>query len=501
MLVRADGGTVGTIGGGAMERYVVEQALEALSEGASRTVSRDLVQSGKRAAGMECGGSMEVHIHVVRAKAKMLLVGGGHVSLAIGEMAALLEFDILVAEDRPEFVTAERFPWARRLYCNEDIRAAVREADVDADTSIIVATRDEDIVAAEEALKTPAGYVGMLGSKRKAALAVQRLREAGISESRLESFHTPVGLDIGAQTPAEIAMSILSEVLTLRTGRSGASLQRKLQRKPRELVVVRGAGDMATGTAWRLRRSGFPVVCLETPRPSVIRRTVSFASALFDGEIVVEGVRAERAESVDEVYAILGRDAVPVLSDPDCESLEALSPAVVVDAILAKRNLGTHSQMAPITIALGPGFSAPHDVDAVIETNRGHNLGRVILDGEAEANTGTPGTVGGESSLRVVRAPAAGVFTSRVAIGDLVEEGDVLATVDEREVPSPLSGLVRGLLADGIPVTEGFKIADVDPRGAVVDWRSISDKARSVAGGVLEAILHLKNAPKQGGTP
>jgi xanthine dehydrogenase accessory factor len=207
----------------------------------------------------------------------------------------------------------------------------------------------------------------------------------------------------------------------------------------------------------------------------------------------VEGIRAVRAETVEATYAILERGDVPVLVDPEVISVDVLKPTVLVDAIIAKRNLGTHRGMAPITIALGPGFVAGEDVDAVIETNRGHTLGRVILTGAAEANTGVPGTIGGQSARRLVRAPAEGVFTASVAIGDVVEEGDTLGAVGDIPVASPLSGLVRGLLADGIEVTEGFKIGDVDPRGASVDWKTISDKARAIAGGVLEAMLHLSN--------
>lgn len=493
MIIRSDGSALGTVGGGAMELYVLEQALEAMAEGNSRIVSRELFGSGEASTGMECGGTMEVHIHVVKPKPRLLLVGGGHVNLAIARVAALLEFDLAVAEERPDFATSERFPMARKFHVAPDIRQAIDQAEVDEETSIIIATKAEDIEAAEVALRSPAGYVGMLGSKRKVALATKQLREAGIPERRIAEFHAPIGLDIGAETPAEIALSVLSEILAFRDRRSGQSLKKMIQ----DLVVIRGAGDMATGTAWRLRRSGFPVVCLETTKPTVIRRTVSFASALYEGEIVVEGVRAVRAEGVDELYEILEAGDVPVLSDPECESLETLKPAVLVDAILAKRNLGTHRGMAPITVALGPGFRAPEDVDAVIETNRGHSLGRVIFQGEAEANTGVPGTIGGESARRVVRAPSAGVFNAEVSIGDIVKEGEILGSLGTTKVPSPLSGLVRGLLASGIEVTEGFKIGDVDPRGASVDWKTVSDKARAVAGGVLEAILYLKTRSRE----
>jgi xanthine dehydrogenase accessory factor len=497
MIIRADGSTTGTVGGGPMELFVIEQAAEALRAGVSRTVTRDLVSTGKRAAGMECGGTMEVLIDVVLPRPKLLLVGGGHVNLAIAEAAEKLGYDIAVAENRAEFASAERFPMARRIFLNEDILAALGEAEIDPGTAVVIATASEDLRVLETVMKSPASYVGMLGSKRKVALAVARLREIGIPEERIGALHSPVGLDIGAETPAEIAVSIHAELLGFRSSRQGGSLCSLVH----DLVVIRGAGDLATGCAWRLRRAGFRIVCLEVEKPSVIRRTVSFAEALYAGEAEVEGIRAVRAANLEEVYTILESGDIPVFADPEGESLEELKPAVLVDAILAKRNLGTRIDMAPLTIALGPGFTAGRDVDAVIETNRGHNLGRVILSGEAEANTGVPGTVGGESSGRVVRAPAAGIFEPRAAIGDLVKTGEILATVGQVEVPSPLDGLVRGLLAAGLEVNEGFKIGDVDPRGAAVDWRTISDKARSVAGGVLEALLYLRLRERSGFPP
>ena len=174
------------------------------------------------------------------------------------------------------------------------------------------------------------------------------------------------------------------------------------------LVVVRGGGDLATGTVYKLARCGFNVVILETAEPTVIRRTVSFAQAVFDGEATVEGLMAVKADSIDDCQRLLSENKIPVLIDPECRSLGELQPEVVVDAIIAKRNIGTSADMAPIVIGLGPGFYAGRDVHAVIETNRGHNLGRLIYDGEAAPNTGTPGNIGGFSSERIVRAPAAG---------------------------------------------------------------------------------------------
>lgn len=258
------------------------------------------------------------------------------------------------------------------------------------------------------------------------------------------------------------------------------------------LVVVRGGGDVATGVIQKLWRAGFRVAVLETARPTTIRRTVALSSAMPAGRAVVEDLAAERADGPDACAALWSRGVIPVLEDPAAGSLEVLKPACLVDAIIAKRNLGTHRGMAPVTVALGPGFSAPADVDAVIETMRGHTLGRLVLQGEASPNTGVPGLLGGKTGERVVHAPAAGEVRHCCSIGDRVQKGKVLCTIGGEPVPSPLEGTLRGLIAEGLVVRKGLKCADVDPRPAdEVDWNTISDKARCLGGAVLEACLYL----------
>ncbi|WP_313081643.1 selenium-dependent molybdenum cofactor biosynthesis protein YqeB, partial [Atlantibacter sp.] len=219
--------------------------------------------------------------------------------------------------------------------------------------------------------------------------------------------------------------------------------------------------------------------------------TVAFAQAVFDGEMVVEGVTAKRASSAREAIALADSGVVPVLIDPNCDSLNVLEPGCLVDAILAKENTGTHRGMAPITLALGPGFSAGKDCHAVIETNRGHWLGQVIYNGAAQENTGIPGNIMGHTSRRVIRAPVAGIMRASVKLGDIVNEGDVIAHIGDTPIEAPLAGMVRGLLNDGLAVSGGFKIGDIDPRGAAADYTSVSDKARAIGGGVLEALMTL----------
>ncbi len=257
------------------------------------------------------------------------------------------------------------------------------------------------------------------------------------------------------------------------------------------LVVVKGGGDLATGVAHRLHRAGMKVIITELAQPTVIRRAVAFASAVFAREVTVEGVMARLVEDGVQALALLPERIVPVLIDPQASVVQAIKPTVVVDAIMAKRNTGTRLTDAPVVIALGPGFTAGLDAHAVIETQRGHNLGRVILKGQAASDTGIPGPVMGYTSERVVRAPGTGVFQGVKAIGDPVEAGEVVAHVGDRPVLAPISGVLRGLLADGLTVREGMKVGDVDPRGVREYCFTISDKARAIGGGVLEAILYL----------
>ena len=255
-------------------------------------------------------------------------------------------------------------------------------------------------------------------------------------------------------------------------------------------IVVRGGGDIATGKIHRLHRCGFSVLVLETDRPSAIRRYVAFSEAVYEGSWTVEGVEAVRVETPEEAVRCREQGKVPVLADAECRCLEQIRPRVLVDAILAKKNLGTNLEMADTVIALGPGFTAGKDAHLVIETMRGHNLGRILTEGTAQPNTGVPGVIAGYGKERVIHSPADGRMVNCSRIGDLVEKGQIIAHVGQTPVRASLTGVLRGLLRDGYPVTKGFKIADIDPRESEQkNCFTISDKARCIAGGVLEGIL------------
>ena len=257
------------------------------------------------------------------------------------------------------------------------------------------------------------------------------------------------------------------------------------------LVLIRGAGDIATGIALRLYRSGIRVVMTDLPRPTAIRRTVCFSQAIVLGETTVEGVRAVRADTASQALERLAEGAVPVLPDPALTCLTSLRPDALVDAILAKKNLGTRITDAPVVVGVGPGFTAGTDCHAVVETMRGHTLGRVIYDGAALPNTNIPGLIGGYAGERVLRAPADGVFHQILNIGDEVKAGDIAGEVDGQPMRCTIGGVLRGLLADGTPVHKGMKSGDVDPRCRPEYCATASDKALAVGGGVLEALLHL----------
>jgi xanthine dehydrogenase accessory factor len=493
MLILDDGSILGTIGGGMVERRVIDEALEAINEKASRMFHGRMVRNGNDAVGSDCGGAMSVYISVHGLRPRLVLIGAGHVNRAVAQSAALLGFEISVADIYPESLNPAFFPPLTQLLHADTFSAAVEKLAIRPDNFVLIATNNKDREALDRLIALPGAWLGLLASQRKVQVFLRQLRENGVAEEKIARLHAPVGYNIGAETPNEIAISVLAEILQFKNkAPGGLMMSTEIPSRPLR-VAIRGAGDIATGVALRLWHAGFKVIMLEVEKPTVIRRTVAFAQAVFDGEMTVEGVKAKRVSTAQEALRLADNGAIPVLVDPLCESLQELQPGCVVDAILAKENLGTHRELAPAVIALGPGFNAGQDCHAVIETNRGHWLGKVIYEGRSQENTGVPGNIMGHTSRRVIRSPGAGVMCSRVQLGDIVSEGEVIATVGDVEILAPLSGMVRGLLNDGLVVDTGFKISDIDPRGEKADYTSVSDKARAIGGGVLEALMTLMN--------
>lgn len=254
-------------------------------------------------------------------------------------------------------------------------------------------------------------------------------------------------------------------------------------------IWIRGAGDLATGIALRLYRSGFDIVMSDIAVPTTVRRTVAFSPAVYAGEASVEGITGKFCENISMIDTVMESGCIPVVVDPSGEIMKEYKPDIIVDAIIAKTNIGTKITDADIVIGVGPGFEAGVDCHAVVETKRGHNLGRVIWSGSAYPNTGVPGNIGGYTVERIIRATADGVFKAKVNIGDFVKAGDLVAYCDETPVYANIDGIVRGLLQDGVKVKTGMKSGDVDPRAEREYCFSVSDKASAIGGGVLEAIL------------
>lgn len=269
----------------------------------------------------------------------------------------------------------------------------------------------------------------------------------------------------------------------------------KSGKKLEEIVVlIRGAGEMASGVAHRLYQSHFKICMVEIPQPLSVRREVSFCEAIYDGEKEVEGVRAKFVSTPEQIQPLWKKGKIPILIDPDGKATRPfLKPDVLIDAIIAKKNLGTHINDAPLVIGLGPGFTVGKDVHIVIETNRGHHLGKMILNGSAEPDTGIPGDIGGYTAERVLRTMKKGIFNPQKSIGDRVAKGSVVAVVDDFPVIAKINGMIRGLLREKVEVKKGMKVGDIDPRGKREFCFTISEKARAIGGGVLEALLYWFN--------
>ena len=425
MLFAKDGEREGTLGGHRIEEEVAREAAICLEEGRGRRVT---VAAGH--------GEVDIMIDPVNTARCAIIIGHGHVGRAVAESLWRVGYEIEVCD-----IVDVECPFASHIHTGDDWRSALAGVEVTKDCAIVVTTHDKDEVLGKLDV-SKAFYVGVLSSRSRAVPG--------------KDIFMPMGLDLGGESPQEIAVAVTAEIMASRVGR----LPEPMGLRRGRLVVVRGAGDLATGTIIRLHRAGLDVVALETARPTQVRRNVSLAEAVWDGRTSVDGVEAVLIHEPSEAFRVLDEGAVPILVDPDCRSLKLLRP----------------------------GFEAGVDVDAVVETKRGHTLGRVIRKGSAIPNTGIPGEIAGHSSDRVVRSSRAGVFRALRTFGDLVHKGDVLAYVDDEPQTSAIDGIVRGMLHDGLEVTEGFKIADVDPRGESVDWHTPSDKAYAIAGAVLELV-------------
>ncbi|WP_330633492.1 selenium-dependent molybdenum cofactor biosynthesis protein YqeB [Halocatena halophila] len=489
-MVVTENDTHGTIGGGTVEHLAIKAARDVLSGDADPGLRTfDLERGGN--TGMVCGGTMTVSVTSLEQPARLVIAGGGHIGVALSELAVRCGYHVTVIDDRESYATADRFDDAVTVVM-DGYATALDAMTLTETTAVAVATRSStfDREALASALDGEAGYLGVVASETKAAHILDGLRDDGYSDRALQRVRAPVGLTLGGTGPEHVALSILAE---LTMDLHDASPERATACNLEDLVVVRGGGDLASGVCYRLHEAGVPVVITEQSQPTAVRRLVAYGSAIDAGEITVAGVTARRVASLDGAIRTLFDGSIPVIEDPDASRVGSFAPHAVVDAILPKGRFdtGTRREDAPIVIGLGPGFSAGEDVDAVVETHRGHQLGRVYYDGTTDPYDGTPGERNGVTTERVLRAPTAGEWETTAEIGELVEAGTAVGYVEETPVEAQIDGLLRGLLADGRAVDSGMKLGDVDPRGRDVDPATISDKALCVGGGVLSALLAL----------
>ncbi len=394
MIVLADGSSFGTVGGGIVEAKVIDEAKKAIDF--DRPIMLDYALDhgpGERSLDMECGGSMQVYVEVFGAKARLVIAGGGHVGLAIARLASSVGFRLVIVDDRPGYVTPERFPMATELYVRESMDEALAAVPMDKRSCVVIATHASDERALRSFVLRDCAYLGFLGSRRKVRVLLDKARAEGVPDAQLDRVRAPIGLDLGAETPEEIAVSVVAEIMAAIAGRDAAPLSGR----DGELVILRGGGELGTGCALRLRAAGFRVVILEREKPTARDRAFAFCEAAYEGEARVEGLVARKAECLTEARTLLAEGIIPLLIDPDCGFVAALAPYALVDATNAKSNDCLRRGMAPALIALGPGFEAGGDVDAIVETQLGHNLGRVLLSGSASTDSGTHEACSGDS--------------------------------------------------------------------------------------------------------
>ena len=460
MAVFSDGSTAGTIGGGKHEAEAVSLALEALREGRNRRARIRVREFGE----------IEIMIDIPVAERRIVIIGAGHVGKALYSLFHFLSWHVTVVDTREELLNSENYPFAERVL-SPSVREGLEKTGINRKTAVVNTIPEEldnirGVLDASDAF-----YIGVLSSRKRKSPP----------ESR---YHMPMGIEIGEESPREIALSTASEILAAFSHKSCIPYRRLNGR----LVVVRGAGDLATGVITALYSAGYSVIATETEKPTVIRRTVSFAEGIWTGAQTIEGIESRLCRNSGECLDAVKDGKVAPIVDRDGIIIKELGPVVVVDAIIAKRNTGTRIDMAPFVVALGPGFTCGIDADVVIETMRGHNLGRIIREGSAEANTGVPGIIGGKGKERVMHTPSPGVFRENAAIGDIVHAGDIIGYVDDTPLYASIDGKLRGLLHSGLEVPSHFKAADIDPRGEEVDHTTVSDKARAIGSSVVVAV-------------
>lgn len=536
MIVDENKKTYGTIGGGPLEIYAIEEALKQIEKCENKNIHYRLNKNKKenvageiinengsieKTLNMLCGGNVDIFIEVVKNSLSFVLVGSGHINFAVSRLLELLNYGYSVVDTENDFILSnnvkEKFKKSKNFITESTLTNALKKININKNSVVIIATNNSDEEALNYLIKKEVLFLGMIGSKRKSTILKDKIlketlnKENNLSQNEsknkteniiiknnLENINTPLGLNIGAETPEEIAVSILALVISKIKNKD--ALNMSLSAKNKKTVIIRGGGDIATGVIVSLKKAGFNVIAFEVEYPTVIRRTVSLANCIYEESMSIENIKSVLVHDVYEAIKISeSKDTIPFLIDENMKYLKIINPHILIDATISKKNNGLNKDLADFVIALGPGFIAGTDCHIVIETMRGHNLGKIILLGEAEKNTGVPGIINGVGEKRLLKASSNGIIKLKKNIGDRVQAGDVIAFVEsenneKHKIKAEIDGIIRGLLKDRLAVTDKLKIGDIDPRGCKEHAFTISDKSRFLGYAVLSAILfYLKD--------
>jgi len=514
MIVTYDNIIFGTIGGGPLEHYVIEESIKAILKKESTMLYYRLGKDSNTASlytennknikqiEMLCGGDIDIFIEFVGSVRNVYLIGSGHVNIALAHILNFLGYKYSVVATHNSHLNEEKFINGNFIL-DDTFTNAIRGINFCEEDIVIIATFNNDEESLRELIKKDLAFLGMIGSRKKVHTIKEKLLcDNAATLNDMKTLHSPLGLDLGGESPEDIAISIMSLVMMRVNNASGES--RSSYNKKNNTIVVRGGGDIATGVVLALKKVGFNIIVLEKENPTVIRRYVSIANAVYYSSFAIEGIKGVLVETYDEALSLSKeKNTVPILIDDDMSSLTRIKPFALIDATIAKKNMGLSKNLAPLVVALGSGFKANVDCHYVIETMRGHDLGRIIYEGYALENTGVPASVMGVSGDRLLKSPCKGIFNIKKDIGILVEKNDEVGSVTDEDgvvhiIKAKIDGVVRGMLKSGIHVEASFKVGDIDPRANIGYAFSVSEKSRSLGGAVLLAILEHKNNYPEG---
>ncbi len=509
MIVTSEKDIFGTIGGGPLEHYVIEESIKAILKKESTMLYYRLDINSKQASlytdnnkniekiEMLCGGDIDIFIEFVPSAKNVYLIGSGHVNASLAHILNFLGYNYFVVATHDSHLNKNKFINANFIE-SDTFSNAIKGINFSESDIVIIATFNNDEESLRELIKKDLAFLGMIGSRKKVHTIKEKLLSDNTATlSDMKKLHSPLGLDLGGESPEDIAISIMSLIMMTLNNSSGES--KSSNNKNNNTIIVRGGGDIATGVVLALKKVGFNIIVLEKKNPTVIRRAVSIANGVYEECFEIEGIKSVLAKTHSEALVLSKeKHTIPILIDEDMTSVLIIKPFALIDATISKKNMGLNINLASVVIALGSGFSAGVDCHYVIETMRGHDFGRIIYSGYALENTGVPAEIMGVSTDRLLKSPCAGIFNIKKDIGSIVQKNDCVASVTDSDgtlhiIKAKIDGVVRGMLKSGIHVESNFKVGDIDPRGNRDYAFSVSEKARSLGMATIFAILEHKN--------